>query len=210
MIHLSERDYAIACSYFIESLEGFHQLKDGVKSARAFRHLLLAKILTDSLNEAQNLVEGKHGSVYSRFDETSLALLEILDAYKNKDLVKLSTTLSTKTEALRRDSVVFGQLETLSSQLLEKNILKLVKPYMRVELWYLTEKLKVSQDIVEHKLCEMILDHKLRGSIDQELGVLILLTQESQNEIFESSEEIINNMNGVVDQLFQKVKKIAA
>ena len=208
IIHLAEKDYPIACSYFIESLEGFHQQGDKAKAARQFRHLLISKILLDNMGECQSFVEGKHGEQYARFDPTSLALLDIFEAYKQKSLVALSGALSGQGESLKRDPVVFSQLETLYGQLLEKNIFKLILPYSRIELSRLSSKLQVAEEIVERKLCEMILDQKLRGSIDQDRGILILLEEEKKSEIFESSLEIMRNMDSAVDALFLRAKKL--
>lgn len=208
IIHLAEKDYPIACSYFIESLEGFHQQGDKAKTATLFRHLLISKILLDNMEDCQSFVEGKHGEQYARFDSTSLALLDIFNAYKEKSLVALSEALRGQGESLRRDPVVFGQLENLYGQLLEKNIFKLILPYSRIELARLSVKLQVSEEIVERKLCEMILDQKLRGSIDQDQGVLILLEEEKKSQIFESSVEIMKNMDLAVDALFLRAKKL--
>lgn len=207
-IHLAERDYAIACSYFIESLEGFHQQGEAAKAARSFRHLLITKILMGNSNEAQALVDGKHGETYSRFDETSLAMLDILEATKAKSLVKLAKALHEKEEALKRDQVVHAQLEELYGQLLEKNIFKLLVPYSRIELDRLALKLQVAVDVVERKLCEMILDQKLRGSIDQERGILIIIPEEAKSEVFEQSLTIMNNLDGAVDALFERSSKL--
>lgn len=207
-IHLAEKDYTIACSYFVESLEGFHQVGDRVRAARAFRHLLLAKVLMGSHDEAQSLVDGKHGESYARFDDTSVALAEILGAVKERNLVKLSATLQQKAEALNRDAVIFAHLEELYGQLLERNILKLLTPYSRIELARLSQKLEVGVDVIEPKLCEMILDQKLRGSIDQERGVLILLPDDAPSEVFQSSLQIINSLDTAVDALFERSKKI--
>ena len=210
IIHLFEKDYTIACSYFMESLEGFHQQGDLKKTAKIYRNLLMSKILLDNLTEAQNFIDGKHGETYSRFDQTSLALLDIFYAYKAKSLVMLTNALETKAEYLQMDNIVYSQLESLYSQLLEKNIVKLISPYSRIELSHLSKKLQVSEEIVEHKLCEMILDQKLRGSINQDQGILILFPDEKKNEIFDSSLEIINNMNGAVSALFERAKKLKA
>lgn len=209
-IHLAEKDYQIACSYFIESLEGFHQQNDKQKASKIFRHLLISKILMGNLSEAQSLIEGKHGENYSRFDQTSLALLEIFEAYKKKSLVLLSHALNTKADSLKADPVVFSQLEALYGQLLEQNILKLIMPYSRIQLSHLSLKLQVLEDIVEKKLCEMILDQKLRGSIDQDQGILILFPDEKQSEIFDYSVEIMKNMDNAINVLFERSKKIEA
>ncbi len=209
-IHLAERDYTIASSYFIESLEGFHQQGESAKAARSFRHLLITKILMDKTGEAEQLVGGKHGEIYSRFDDTSCALLDILQATKEKSLVNLSKSLQQKETALKKDTVIYGQLEALYGQLLEKNILKLLLPYSQIELDRLTKKLQVNAEVVERKLCEMILDQKLKGSIDQDKGVLIILPDEPRGEVFESSLTIIKNLDAAVDVLFERSKKLEA
>ena len=67
--------------------------------------------------------------------------MQIFEAYKHKNLVQLTEALHGKTESLKLDDVVFSQLELLYHQLLEKNVLKLITPFSRIELSHLARKL---------------------------------------------------------------------
>jgi len=49
---------------------------------------------------------------------------------------------------------------------LEKNIVKLIKPYSKVEMSYLAIKLGVEENLVEKKVGKMILDKVIDGSMD--------------------------------------------
>lgn len=51
-------------------------------------------------------------------------------------------------------------------KLLEKNIIKLIKPYSKVEMSYLASKLEVKENSVEKKIGKMILDKIINGSMD--------------------------------------------
>ena len=72
----------------------------------------------------------------------------------------------------------------------------------------MADKLKVSNDIVEKKISQMILDKKLFGSLDQENGILISQEENKVESLYTDSLEIIGNMEEVMDSLFERAKKI--
>ncbi len=96
----------------------------------------------------------------------------------------LNAVLTNKRELIQKNRIISAQIEYLYDQLLEKNIIKLVNPYYKVQVEYLTQKLQVEGSQVEKKICEMILDKKILGYLDQENGLLILLEEEKLNSIY--------------------------
>lgn len=74
--------------------------------------------------------------------------------------------------------MVKDHLQNLYESLLEKNLLKLIEPYSKVEVSHLTSLLKLPPQVVEAKLSRMILDGVLSGMLDQSSGCLIVLDEE--------------------------------
>lgn len=208
MIHLAEKDFPIAFSYFYEGFEAFHQNADSDRASRNFNYLLLSKIMLDSVDDAEGLVNGRYGQIYGHYSKTANFMSQVLGAYKQKSLVQLSTILMENKDVVDADKTIKDQVVNLYEQLLEKNISKLITPYSRVELEYLARKLGVTVEKVERKISEMILDEKLRGSIDQDNGVLIIFDEQKKNELFDSSMEILTNVDAAVDMLFQRAEKL--
>ena len=54
----------------------------------------------------------------------------------------------------------------------------------------------------------MILDKKLFGSLDQENGILISMEENKPEPLYTDSLEILDNMESVMDSLFERAKKI--
>lgn len=205
IIHLAERDYQIAYSYFFEAFEAFHNAGLKNSAVETFNYLLLAKIMQDSIDDASNLVTGRFGLIYSTETTT---MVEILEAYKRKSLVELSTILTGKKEEIFGNNVISSQIDSLYDQLLEKNIENLITAYSKIQLSYLSSKLQVETDVIERKLCEMILDEKLLGSLDQENGILIIFQDKEVDEMYGSSLEIFGNMKEALDMLAVRSEKL--
>lgn len=70
--------------------------------------------------------------------------------------------------------MVRTHLSTLYDQLLERNLLRAVQPYSRVEMSYIAQCVQLPQIRVEQKLSQMILDKKLTAVLDQGSGCLDL------------------------------------
>ena len=205
IIHLAERDYQIAYSYFFEAFEAFHTAGLKNDAIETFKYLLLAKIMQDSVDDASNLVSGRYGLIYSGDAST---MVEILEAYKRKSLVDLSSILTGKKEEIFGNNVISSQIDSLYDQLLEKNIENLITAYSKIQLSYLSNKLQVKSDVIERKICEMILDEKLLGSLDQENGILIIFENKEVDEMYESSLEIFGNMKEALDMLAVRSEKL--
>lgn len=208
MIHIWENDYKISFSYFYEAFEMFHQNKKPERALQNFQYILLCKIMADSADEASNLLNGRFGIIYGQKGFSPVMAL-ILEAYKNKDLVALQKIRSEHRPAIQQDQIISNQIRSLYTALLEKNIIKLTKPYTRVQLAYLSAKLGVSVRDLDQKISEMILDGKMNGTLDQGQGNLILFDSTENDPIYTHSAQVLDNMNLVLNSLFERSKKLA-
>lgn len=104
--------------------------------------------------------------------------------------------------------MIRDQIDFLYDKLLEKNIIKLIKPYSKLEMSHLAKKLGVKEISVEKKIGKMILDKIINGSMDQENGILIILEQEEVSSLYLDSLDIMNNMDEALTSLFVRAKKI--
>jgi 26S proteasome regulatory subunit N6 len=57
------------------------------------------------------------------------------------------------------------------------------------------------------KLSEMILDEKIRGTLDQGRNCMILFEEEEPTTMFEYSLATMKNLDSVVDSLYEKAQK---
>ncbi|AIN95208.1 proteasome regulatory non-ATPase subunit 6, putative [Leishmania panamensis] len=191
VLHADEKDNKTAYSYLYEAFEGFHQLGDQARQARrSLRYMILSKISTDSPDELATLLSSKSVLEYKGADVD--ALRGIADAYNKQDTHLFNSILAKcRTEAeesgagggsdtnLLADEVVRRQVNDMYNTLLERHILKVVSPYNRVQIAYVSSLLKLDAMVVEQKLSQLILDRKLRGIVDQQHRCLILFDDEA-------------------------------
>jgi len=57
------------------------------------------------------------------------------------------------------------------------------------------------------KLSEMILDEKIKGTLDQGRNCLILFEEDEPTEMFEHAITTFNNLDTVLDALYDKTQK---
>jgi 26S proteasome regulatory subunit N6 len=207
LIHLHENDYKISFSYFYEAFEMFHQNKEDKKALQNFQYIVLCKIMIDADDEADNLFKGRFGIIYGE-QGFSPIMNKIHEANKNKSLVMLETILRDHAQKISSEKFIEQQINLLYENLLEKNIIKLTKPYTKVQLAYLSSKLGVDVLRVEKKISEMILDENLKGTLDQGIGNLILFRDQDADPMFANSSKVLENMESVVDALFEKTQKL--
>lgn len=208
MIHISENDYKISFSYFYEAFEMFHQNQKPDRALQNFQYILLCKIMSDAADDASGLLSGRFGLIYGQKGFTPV-MSQILKAYKAKDLVALQKIRAEKAEMIAHDQIISSQIQSLYTALLEKNISKLTKPYTKVQLHYLSSKLGVSEMELDQKISEMILDGKMNGTLDQGKGHLILFESKENDPIYKHSGQVLDNMEKVLDALFERSKKLA-
>ena len=190
VLHAEEKDAKTAYSYLYEAFEGFHQLGDQARQARrALRYMILAKISTDSPDELAALLSSKNVLEYKGSDVD--ALRGIAEAYNKQDTHLFNAILgkaraeaeaagraNTETDLLA-DEVVRRQVNDMYNTLLERHLLKVVSPYNRVQIDYISGLLQLDAMVVEQKLSQLILDRKLRGIVDQQHRCLIVFDEEA-------------------------------
>jgi len=110
---------------------------------------------------------------------------------------------------LEDDVIVRAHLGTLYDTMLEQNLCRIIEPYSRVQVDYISQSIKLPTQQVEKKLSQMILDKKFHGILDQGEGVLIVFEETPVDKTYETALETIHSMGKVVDTLYQKAKKLS-
>jgi len=200
-----EKDFKTAYSYFYEAFEGYDSINSG-KALTALKYMLLSKIMLKNPDEVPNIVSGKLALRYSGSHVD--AMKEIAQASSKRSLAKFNTALVTFSEELEGDMIVKAHLKTLYDNMLEQNLSRIIEPYSKVQVAYISETIDLPQEFVEKKLSQMILDSKLSGILDQGAGVLEIWKPTSKDQTYSHGEDLIFHMEKVVDMLYRKTKKL--
>lgn len=76
-----------------------------------------------------------------------------------------------------------------------------------MQIDYVAGQISLPVDRVLMKLSEMILDEKIRGTLDQGRNCLIIFEDEEPTEMFDHAIETFNNLDQVLDSLYEKSQK---
>ena len=200
-----EKDFNLAYSYFFEAFDVFNipNKKRRNKGLRTFQYMILCKIVGGHIEEVNNVVLSKQGKDYYGPEVEALRSIEI--AVKEKSIKLLKDNIE-KNKEYFKDTVIHYHINNLQNDLLEKNLIKIIKPYSVVEIDFIAKSIGLNYQEVLNKLRQMILDKKINGIIDQGKGSLIIYDEESSNPYLDKSIETFKNLEKVVEALDKKVR----
>lgn len=108
---------------------------------------------------------------------------------------------------LLEDQVIKRHFTYLYNTLLEDNLKKIIEPYSEVQIDYVAQSIGLPMDRILQKLSEMILDENIKGTLDQGRNCLIVFQEPESTEIFENAIETFQNLDGVIDSLYEKTQQ---
>lgn len=206
ILHAEENDFKTAYSYFYEAFEGYDSI-DNPSAVVALKYMLLCKIMLNSHDDVQSIISGKLALRYA--GQHIEAMKAIATAGHNRSLMEFKNTLNTFKEELTKDPIIQRHFNKLYDNLLEQNLCRIIEPFSNVEVAHIAKLINLPLETVERKLSQMILDQKLHGILDQGAGILKIFDEKPTNKTYENTIEIIHKMGGVVDALYNKVKKLS-
>merc|ERR1712134_94585 len=98
---------------------------------------------------------------------------------------------------LCEDTFIQEHLETLKTNLLEKNLNRLIEPYSRVEISKIASLIGLPEASVERKLSQMILDKKLNGILSQEDRALQIFEPTETDLVYDDALDMIGALEDV-------------
>jgi len=206
ILHGEEGDFKTGYSYFYEAFEGYDSI-DNSNAVVSLKYMLLCKIMINNPDDVQSIISGKLALRYA--GQHIEAMKAIATASHNRSLSEFQDALNKFKEELSGDPIIQRHFSKLYDNLLEQNLCRIIEPFSRVEVTHIAKLIALPLETVERKLSQMILDQKLPGILDQGAGILVIFDEKSTNKTYENTLEIVNKMGGVVDALYNKVKKLS-
>jgi len=202
-----EKDFKTAYSYFYEAFEGYDSVEGlRVRAIVALKYMLLSKIMLNCPEEVQSIVSGKLALKYTGRDVDAMKM--IAQASHKRSLADFEAAKTQFRVELLEDPIVEAHLSSLNDNLLEQNLCRIIEPYSRVQIAHIAHLVNQSQERVEEKLSQMILDKKISGILDQGAGVLIVFDDMLTDKTYSTALDTIQSMGKVVDALYNKAKKL--
>ena len=215
LLHADEGDFSTAYSYFMEALDAYgNSLGNDPKGGIALKYMLLCKIMLGSSHiddELSAILGSKLAIKYVSQPQTKSqigAMKAVAAAYQNRSLKEFENALAANPTELGSDVLIHAHFQTLYDQLLQQNLLRIVRPYERVQLSHIAQQIELPISVVENRLALMILDKQLPAIIDQSSACLLMIEERPNDGIFLAAADTVRHLNSAVDALYAKARSI--
>ena len=155
-----------AQSDFFESFKNYDEA-GSLQRITVLKYLVLTTMLMGS---EINVFDSQETKPYKN-DSRIAAMNELMIAYQNDDVHRYEAVLKSNTDILD-DPFIAENIDEVTRTMRMKTVLKLVAPYTRFTLAFVAKQLKISVIEVQDILGLLIVDGRIRGSIDEQLGIV--------------------------------------
>ncbi|KAL0389265.1 UNVERIFIED_CONTAM: COP9 signalosome complex subunit [Sesamum calycinum] len=164
----SERQWAEAATDFFEAFKNYDEAGNQrriqcLKVLMSLRYLVLANMLMES---EVNPFDGQEAKPYKN-DPEILAMTNLITAYQRNEILEFEKILKSNRRTIMDDPFIRNYIEDLLKNVRTQVLLKLIKPYTRIRIPFISKELNVPEKDVEELLVSLILDNRVHGHIDQ-------------------------------------------
>jgi COP9 signalosome complex subunit 2 len=165
-MHMSEENWKEAQSDFFESFKSYDEA-GSLQRITVLKYLVLTTMLMSS---EINPFDSQETKPY-RNDPQISAMTDLVDAYQRDDINKYESVLQNNKNILD-DPFIAENIDEVTRNMRTKSVLKLIAPYRRFTLAAIGKKLNISIAEAQDIIGFLIVDKKINGKINQELGTV--------------------------------------
>lgn len=192
-MHLREGQFDRAHTDFFEAFKNYDE-SGSPRRITCLKYLVLANMLIKSDINPFDSQEAKP----FKNEQEIVAMTAMVAAYQENDIDEFQRILERNRESIMQDPFIREHIEELLTNIRTQVLLRLIKPYTRIRLQYLSQQLRVSIAEVKRLLVDTILDENLPARIDEIDNVLYVKPCREQQS---DSSLSITAMNGWIDQI---------
>jgi len=168
-MHLREGEFEKAHTDFFEAFKNYDE-SGSPRRTTCLKYLVLANMLMKS---GINPFDSQEAKPYKN-DVEILAMTNLVTAYQNNDINEFEKILKMNRQTIMEDTFIREHIEDLLRNIRTQVLIKLIKPYTRINIQFISGELNIETSDVESLLVSCILDSTINGRIDQVSGVLEL------------------------------------
>lgn len=199
-MHLREGDYEKAHTDFFEAFKNYDE-SGSPRRTTCLKYLVLANMLMKS---GINPFDSQEAKPYKN-DNEILAMTNLVSAYQTDDINEFEKILKTNRRNIMDDPFIREHIEDLLRNIRTQVLIKLIKPYTRIHIPFISKELNIDTDEVESLLVSCILDNTIHGRIDQ-VNQLLELDRTSQSaERFTSLDKWTSQLNSLHQAVVNKI-----
>lgn len=210
-INAEERDFNTAYSYFFEAYENAASEPEAVRSLQL---MLLCRIMGQQPKAVKTIVNAKGNQKHASKPEIE-SMVAIAAAFEKRSLddyeqarEKYSHALGQDEDGSHGNTLVRRLIAEGFEEMMERNLLRVVEPFSRVELAHVAKLVGRPQADVQQRLAQMIIDEKLSGILDQGVGHLVLFEAQKPDALFTHSLEVVSGLAKAVESLSNRAQGV--
>ncbi|RZC79155.1 hypothetical protein C5167_046074 [Papaver somniferum] len=161
-MHMAERQWAEAATDFFEAFKNYDEAGNQ-RRIQCLKYLVLANMLMES---EVNPFDAQEAKPYTN-DPEILAMTNLIAAYQRNEILEFEKILKSNRRTIMDDPFIRNYIEDLLKNIRTQVLLKLIKPYTRIRIPFISKELNVPEKDVEQLLVSLILDNRVQGHIDQ-------------------------------------------
>jgi len=172
-MHMALREWEPARNDFFDAFKNYDEAGVG-RRIQCLKYLILSNML---MNSDISPFDSQEAKPYKN-DPEILAMTNLLSAYMNNEIREFERILKRNNSTIMGDAFIKMYLDDLLKNIRTQVLLRVIKPYTRIRLSFISSELNIAQGEVEELLVSLILDGHIDGHIDQ-VGALLLLTDKA-------------------------------
>ncbi|CCU82020.1 COP9 signalosome complex subunit 2 [Blumeria hordei DH14] len=167
-MHMSEENWKNAQIDFFESFRNYDEA-GSLQRIQVLKYLVLTTMLMKS---DINPFESQETKPYKN-DSRIAVMTDLVDSYQKDDIHRYQTVLNNNPDLLT-DSFIAENIDEVTRNIRTKAILRLIAPYTRFHLLFISKMLQIPVSEVQHILSHLIVEKQVLGKIDQKEGTVQL------------------------------------
>ena len=176
-MHMTEENWKEAQSDFFESFRNYDEA-GSIQRVQVLKYLVLTTLLMKS---DINPFDSQETKPYKN-DPRIAGMKDLVDAYQRDDIHAYEAVLRDNKELLA-DPFIAENIDEISRNVRTKAILKLIAPYKRFSLKFISKHLGISVPEVQEIISYLIIDKVLEGKIDDENSTVVITHDHDQERL---------------------------
>ncbi|CAH1103289.1 unnamed protein product [Psylliodes chrysocephalus] len=199
-MHLREGEFEKAHTDFFEAFKNYDE-SGSPRRTTCLKYLVLANMLMKS---GINPFDSQEAKPYKN-DPEILAMTNLVNAYQNNDINEFEHILKQNRQNIMDDPFIREHIEDLLRNIRTQVLIKLIKPYTRIQIPFISTELNIDVSEVESLLVSCILDNTIQGRIDQVNQVLFLERATINQARYSALDRWANQLNSLHSSIINKM-----
>ncbi|THD26182.1 COP9 constitutive photomorphogenic subunit 2 [Fasciola gigantica] len=184
-MHLREGEYNKSHTDFFEAFKNYDE-SGCQRRTQCLKYLVLASMLMKS---GINPFDSQETKPYKN-DPQIMAMTSLVTAYQNNDIGEFENILRRERDSIMEDPFIREHIEDLLRNIRTEVLIKLIRPYTRIRIPFISQQLNLSDAEVESLLVACILDNTIQAKIDQEQQILVLSPEATSEARYQALDKL--------------------